>query len=552
MKKKKMKMRKVMYLIGLFPLTLLAIVVLLYTSKKFENEIHAQVEHKLEVAATALNGYAVEEYESSGEFSYGHNYIDSLAEANVHLTLIQDNVRFVTTLLNEDGSRNEGTVIDDKIYETLKQGSTYYSNDVVIGGVDYAVFYKPIQIDGKYVGATFAGQEVESIDKEINTLRLGILTIVVLVYIICIIGLAIISYGISKPMLQATKVLATIADGNLEQEVQIQTVILEISNIVEAAGKLRNSLREIVISIRENTLKLNESNVQFTNRFRDINESVINVNTTVGEIAEGATSQANDTTNVVGQIGEMGHLVDKSNSEVNNLETIVDRMNELSQTANDLLNNLVRINETTSNAIGVVNEQTRATNVSAEKIRDAVEVIQGIASQTNLLSLNASIEAARAGEMGAGFAVVAGEIRNLADSSAKSADVIKDIIQELIVNANESVDMMRDVLNDTESERTALFDTQSAFAALKTEVDEVFKASTNISEQMVKLNDSRSIVTSATENLSATSEESAAATEETSASMQELSATIENCTADVEALAELSSSLESQVEVFKL
>ena len=97
-----------------------------------------------------------------------------------------------------------------------------------------------------------------------------------------------------------------------------------------------------------------------------------------------------------------------------------------------------------------------------------------------------------------------------------------------------------------------MFDTQSAFAALKTEVDEVFKASTNISEQMVKLNDSRSIVTSATENLSATSEESAAATEETSASMQELSATIENCTADVEALAELSSSLESQVEVFKL
>ena len=227
-------------------------------------------------------------------------------------------------------------------------------------------------------------------------------------------------------------------------------------------------------------------------------------------------------------------------------------MNELSQTANDLLNNLVRINETTSNAIGVVNEQTRATNVSAEKIRDAVEVIQGIASQTNLLSLNASIEAARAGEMGAGFAVVAGEIRNLADSSAKSADVIKDIIQELIVNANESVDMMRDVLNDTESERTALVDTQSAFEALKTEVAEVSKASTNISEQMVKLNDSRSIVTSATENLSATSEESAAATEETSASMQELSATIENCTADVEALAKLSSSLESKVEVFKL
>ncbi len=552
MKNKKIKMQIMVYLIGLIPLTILAIIVLIYTSSKFENAIHTQVKQKLEVAATALNEYAVENYELSGEFSYYHNYIDSLADTNVKLTLFKDNVRFITTLYNEDGSRNEGTLMDDNIYETLKQGNTYYSNDVVIGGVDYAVFYDPIQIDGHYVGAAFAGQEVESIYEEINALRFSILTIVIGVYLLGLISLTFISYTISKPLIQASKVLATIADGNLDQEVNIHTALLETSNIVAATGKLRNSLREIVASIRENTVKLNESNVQFINRFRDITENVSNVNTTVGEIAEGATLQANETTNVTGQIDEMGQVVDKSNREVNNLEVIVSRMNELSEQADGLLNNLVSINATTSNSIGVVNEQTRATNVSAEKIREAVEVIQGIASQTNLLSLNASIEAARAGEMGTGFAVVAGEIRNLADSSAKSADVIKEIIQELIVNSNESVDRMRDVLNDTESERTALLDTQSAFEALKSEVDEVYKTSTNISEQMVKLNSSRSIVTSATENLSATSEESAAATEETSASMEELSATIENCTADIEALAGLSTSLEKQVEVFKL
>lgn len=550
--KRRLSMRFIIYVIGLLPLTVLMIISLIYTSIKMENAIHAEVEHKLEVTAKALHEYALENYELSGDFSYYHDYIDALAETEVDLTLIKDNTRFITTLRNEDGSRNEGTTIDNEIYNTLKSGGTYYSKDIQIGGKDYAVYYDPIFLNGEYVGAAFAGENIETIYNTVTTMKLGILTITLGVYIFFIILLTYVSYIISKPLKRASEALTEIANGDLKSEIAVKSILKETINIAEAAEKLNNELRGIVSAIREDTIKLNTSNAEFLQRFEEISTNVENVNTAVEEIAQGATSQANDTTNVAMQVSEMGGVVDSSNQEISNLQAIVERMNMVSAKADELLNNLVKLNDKAKESIEVVENQTKATNISAEKIREAIDVIQEIAEQTNLLSLNASIEAARAGEQGRGFAVVAGEIRNLANSSAESASVIEGIIKELMLNSNESVETMKEVLSNTGVEHEALLDTQSAFEKLKDEVTRVSEASQEIAQQMVKLNESRGLITDSTESLSAISEENAAATEETSASMQELNATIESCTTDIQVLNELSENLEKQVAIFQL
>lgn len=321
--KKRLSMRIVIYLIGLVPITVLAIISLIYTSIKLKNAVHAEVEHKLEVAATALNEYAIENYALSGEFSYYHDYIDSMAETDVHLTLIKDNVRFITTLRNDDGSRNEGTAIDNEVYNTLKSGNTYYSKDIVIGGEDYAVYYEPIILNGGYVGAAFAGQSIESISETVNTMRLGILTIVLGVYIAFVLILTYVSHIISKPLKRASDALMEIADGDLKSEIAVKSILKETVSIAEAAEKLNEELRGIVTAIHEDTMKLNTSNAEFIKRFGDISTNVENVNTAVEEIAMGATSQANDTTNVATQVSEMGDVVDSSNQEISNLQAIV-------------------------------------------------------------------------------------------------------------------------------------------------------------------------------------------------------------------------------------
>ena len=550
--KKRLSMRGVIYLIGLGPLTVLAVVLLIYTSIKLESTVHEEVKHKLEVSTAALREYELENYALNGEFSYFHDFIDAMSKTDVQLTLILDNKRFITTLRNEDGTRNEGTTIDDKVYEALLAGECYYSKDIVIGGEDYAVFYEPITIDGKYVGAAFAGQSVESIQATANGMRIAIAGMVIGLYIFCILFFTWVAAIVAKPLKRASDALIEIADGDLKSEINVKSILKETIDIATSADKLNNQLRGIVTSIRRDTDKLNSSNKEFNKLFDDIYSNVENVNVAVEEMAIGATKQAQDTTSAAVQVSEMGAVVDNTDREIDNLQAVVDQMNQVSAKVDELLTNLVMLNNRAKQSIGVVEGQTKATNVSAIKIQEAIAVIQEIAEQTNLLSLNASIEAARAGEAGRGFAVVADEIRTLADNSAKSANVIEEIIREFTANSNESVEKMKEVLTDSSTEHKALLDTQAAFVMLKEEVLKVSEASDHIAEQMKHLNESRGIITEATESLSAFSEENAASTEETSATMQELSNIVDSCVEDVKSLGELSDSLQKQVEIFRL
>ncbi|MDE7045652.1 MAG: hypothetical protein K2O97_11700 [Acetatifactor sp.] len=196
--------------------------------------------------------------------------------------------------------------------------------------------------------------------------------------------------------------------------------------------------------------------------------------------------------------------------------------------------------------------KTRATNNSSAKIKEAVNIIKNITSQTNLLSLNASIEAARAGESGRGFAVVAEEIRKLADESTQSTGDIELLIEELVNNSDASIaETIR--LNDIlEKQKEELRLTHEGFENLKKEVILVENASKYINESNGKIEKDQKALSDIIENLSAISEENAASCEETSATMESVSADINICSQKVHALTKLSASLKSQVSHFKL
>ncbi len=344
------------------------------------------------------------------------------------------------------------------------------------------------------------------------------------------------------------------AEGDLSYEIdpRLTKRADEIGKIARSLDGVKNSLARMIGGISESGAHLKSSSEKFSEKFMEITNSIQNVNTAIEELALGATSQASETENVNGKITELGNVIEIEKQDVRKLEDSVSTMMEYSVGASESINLLYKITEVTIQAIGTVYEQTNRNNESAENINKAVEIIKGLAEQTNLLSLNASIEAARAGEAGRGFAVVAEEIRNLAEESAESAQEIEGIVRELTGNVAISVDNMQVVSKNVEEQQSRLEETRKAFSHLYEEIRMVEDVTKEIGSQTGVLASLKQLVADSVNNLASIVEENAASTEETSASMQLVAEGIEECSKDTKSLVELSERQNEETMKFKL
>lgn len=359
---------------------------------------------------------------------------------------------------------------------------------------------------------------------------------------------------IIRPLRELTAIAYKVADldftENPEQEA-LNRRKDEIGETSRAIDRLHTELSTIIQAIRRQGEQLATSNSAFTREFEEIVESVGHVNVAVEEIATGSTSQANETTGAGEAVNDIGDAIALNGEAVHSLEDSILKMNDLSDESHDMLNDLEEINNKTTSAIHTVTEQTNATNRSAERIREAVTLIQDIAAQTNLLSLNASIEAARAGEGGRGFAVVAEEIRKLAENSAEAASTIEEITYELIGNSEDSVERMKGLSEDAVVQAEKLKNTRETFVGLQEEITNVSAASHDIFNQTDTINKLKNNISNAIEQLAAIAQENAASTEETSASINTLSGNIDKCREETQALSELSMKLNEETGRFR-
>lgn len=565
-KKKGLNLMTKILITALIPLILIVVIAGVSIHSVGSVVARKLVKHELQTASYALemtlDSLGGGDYRSDGTNLYRGNYnltannqtIDDFKKkTNVDVTVFWKKTRMVTSVIDKDGKRVTGTAISDSVYDKVMQDGKYFSDNVDIEGTEYYGYYEALKnADGSSQAIIFTGMPSSDV-KAIYKKRLVNTTVFMI--IIALMACALLAMVITFIVKAITKVIGhldEVADGELDFKISEKLLQRsdEIGNIARSVHTLIGGLASIVVNIHHSTGELAEFKDDFQQKFETINNSISNVNVAVDEIANGATSQADETQKVNSQINDMGDAITKTSQNVDSLTQSTEQMKEHNEQLDTTIQELMAISDRNKESLAAVYNQTNETNQSVMHIGNAVDMITDIAGQTNLLSLNASIEAARAGEYGKGFAVVADQIRQLADQSANTAKEIGEIVAELIENSNTSVETMGVVRQEMTGQYEKLNTTKDIFEQLNEEVNNVVTAIESISTEVESLDKLKGEVLGSAESLAAIAQENAASTEETSASMMELGEIVNDCNTKTQQLVDIADSMEENAHKF--
>lgn len=448
----------------------------------------------------------------------------------------------------------QGGDIDSRISNKVLSGDEVFEPSIKLGGVEYLAYFSPLKAGGQTLGMIMVAlrvDETEAVYKGIIISNAAIMVVIVLAFCI-VVGLIVML--IVKALLSVAGSLDSVAEGRLDMKISEKLLSRsdEVGKIARAVYSVVQSFSQTIAGIFKSMKDMNECTTQFSSNFESITQSIENVNIAVTDIAEGATKQAADTQNVSQSMNEMNKAINAASDSVVDLSSSADNMKRNNEMVDVTLKELIDISVRASESVDEIQKQTNRTNESVQDIRSATDIIAGIASQTNLLSLNASIEAARAGDMGRGFAVVAEEIRGLADQSKESTDKIRGIVENLIQNSNYSVEIMGGVVDEIRHQNEKLGVTRNAFDSLDTEIQRVIRAVEVISNQLSNIETYKNGVMESISGLSEASQNNAASTEETAATMDQLADIVEECKAATADLVNISNDLTESAKKFKL
>ena len=360
------------------------------------------------------------------------------------------------------------------------------------------------------------------------------------------------SKSITKPIAQIQKGASELARGNLRVESVKVNSNDEIGALSIAFNAMGTSLRSLIGKMSETSLQVSASIEELSSSAQQSSDTAREVAANVDEVSRNMSKQLDDIDaakkNVDVVFGDIGNMSEKTKliaQTSNETSEAAERGAKLMETAIDKMSNIERSVMSSADVVAKLGE-------SSQQIGQIIEAIAAISDQTNLLALNAAIEAARAGEHGRGFAVVADEVRKLAEQSQTSAEQIRERILSIQKDTALAVESMKGGTKDVEEGTAAIREVGEQFHKIITSVEGIKQQMEGIGTSMRTVSDGASKIVEAIEDIDKVSRQTSEYTKTISGAAETQAASNEDISTSSKMVLELVNEMQSAIDRFKM
>lgn len=350
--------------------------------------------------------------------------------------------------------------------------------------------------------------------------------------------------GINKSIYQASKGDLTVRF-NTNRKDEFHTLATGISDMIDQMSNLIGEVQGVSSTVNNSAM-----NLSYTSK--ELLEATKGISATIDDIGGGIINQAEDAEHCLIQMSGLSEQINQLFENTNENVKITDSTQAVTYEGVHIIEELNEKSKATSEITQDVIHKIQEFEVQSEKIESFVNIINEIAAQTNLLSLNASIEAARAGEAGRGFAVVADEIRKLADQSINAAGQIQKTVADIALQNKETVSTAMKAEDIVESQTEALRKTINVFDNISSHVNDLAKNFQGIISRLNNIEAVKEETLNSISNISAVTEETAASSEEMNATAIIQNESVEHLRESAIILEKDAKRLEDAIKIFKI